>query len=272
MNLPLVSIIVPTKNSAFFIERCLKSIKNQTYINIEIIVVDNDSSDCTLELANKYADRILKKGPERSVQRNFGVEKSKGQYVLIIDSDMELSKSVIKGCVKKAKKGFGAVIMPEESFGEGFWAQCKKLERSFYIGVDWMEAARFFDKKVFLGVGGFDNHLISGEDWDLSQRVKTRTQIGRVSDLIFHNEGRINLAKTLKKKIYYARHFDKYLSKNHAGPQISLIARYKLFLSRPKKLFKKPILGLGMLFMKTCEFGFGGLGLFVQRMSKGRSS
>ena len=55
MEQPLVSIIIPTKNSNKFLEKCLKSIRNQVYKNIEIIVVDNNSTDRTLETARKYA-------------------------------------------------------------------------------------------------------------------------------------------------------------------------------------------------------------------------
>ena len=77
---PSVSVIVPTKNSERTIERCLKSIKEQNYKNIELIVVDNYSEDKTFEIANKYADKIIKKGPERSVQRNYGAKISSIKY------------------------------------------------------------------------------------------------------------------------------------------------------------------------------------------------
>lgn len=271
MDNPLVSIIVPTKNSSEFLEECLQSIKNQSYknsneknnsheVNIELIVVDNFSDDNTKEIAKKYTDKVLNKGPERSAQRNFGAEQAKGDYVLIVDSDMELSENIVSSCVEKVKLDgkIKGIIIPEESFGIGFWAQCKKLEKSFYVGIDWMEAARFFDKKVFEKAGGFDENMVSGEDWDLSQRVEKLGKIGRISDFIYHNEGRINLLKTIKKKFYYAGKFAKYLDKNKnqlkIEKQTGILSRYKLFFSQPKKLFKNPILGLGMLFMKTCEF------------------
>jgi glycosyltransferase involved in cell wall biosynthesis len=59
MNKSLVSIIIPTKNSARTIQACLESCKDQTYQNIEIIVVDNFSTDGTFEIAKKYTDNVF---------------------------------------------------------------------------------------------------------------------------------------------------------------------------------------------------------------------
>jgi len=274
INNHLVSVIVPTKNSEKFIGQCLKSIKNQTYKNLEIIVVDNNSTDNTKEIAKKYTDKVYNQGPERSTQRNFGVNQSNGEYVVIIDSDMVLSEEVIEGCVEKIQtnENTKGIIIPEESFGEGFWAQCKKLEKSFYVGVEWIEAARFFDKNAFLKAGGFDESMVSGEDWDLSRRIEKEGKIGRINYFIYHNEGKIGLLKTIKKKFYYAGEFTNYAGKNKNSErfkkQTRIFSRYKLFLSHPKKLFKNPIIGLGMLFMKTCEFAFGGAGYFVGKIKK----
>lgn len=268
----LVSVIVPTKNSSEFLEKCLKSIKNQSYQNIELIVVDNNSTDHTKEIARKYTDKVFNKGPERSTQRNFGVRQSTGKYILIIDSDMKLSKDVVKNCVTRMsqEKDVKAIIIPEESFGKGFWAQCKKLEKSFYIGIDWIEAARFFDRRVYFRVRGYNENMISGEDWDLSQRIEELGKIRRINDLIFHDEGRISLFKTIKKKFYYAKNLNIYksveINKEKFKKQSSIINRYKLFLSHPFKLFKNPILGLGMLFMKFCEFGAGGMGYLISKI------
>jgi glycosyltransferase involved in cell wall biosynthesis len=58
---PLVSIVIPTKNSARTLEKCLVSIKNQAYENIEIIVVDNYSTDGTYEIAGKYTTKVFQK-------------------------------------------------------------------------------------------------------------------------------------------------------------------------------------------------------------------
>ena len=90
MNYSLVSMIITTKNSARTLERCLVSVKNQSYANIELIVVDNNSADNILKIANKYADKVFTKGYERSAQRNFGVDQTSGKYVYKIDSDFVL--------------------------------------------------------------------------------------------------------------------------------------------------------------------------------------
>jgi len=263
-NNPIVSVIVPTYDSGATILACLESVKKQTYSDIEIIVVDNNSKDNTKEIAISFTEKVFNRGPERSAQRNFGVSQSKGEYVFIIDSDMELSEKVVASCVEKAQedKEIKGIVVPEESFGEGFWAQCKKLERSFYVGVPWMEAARFFEKAVYVEMGGYDEAMVSGEDWDLSQRVEGHYKIGRIKEFIYHNEGHIYLSKLLKKKFYYASKFSNYTGKTDSvniKNQGNIFKRYGLFFSSPRKLFQNPGLGLGMLFMKTGEFFFGGV-------------
>ena len=271
---PIVSVIVPTKNSSKTLESCLRSIQKQTYKNIEIIVVDNFSTDDTQKIAKKYTKSVYAKGPERSAQRNYAVDQSTGYYVTIIDSDMELSPEVIQECVNtmQSSKSLVGAIIPEESFGIGFWAQCKKLERSFYVGVPYMEAARFFKKEDFLKAGGYDKDMISGEDWDLSQRIGKNGELKSIQSFIYHNEGKISLFNTIKKKVYYAKEFAKYTNKTSSTEnvqnQTNIFGRYALFFSKPKKLFRNPVLGIGMLFMKTCEFGFGGIGFLIARNKK----
>jgi glycosyltransferase involved in cell wall biosynthesis len=270
---PLVSVIVPTKNSSKFLEACLRSVKEQSYKRIELIVVDNSSTDDTQAIARRITDKVFTKGPERSAQRNFGAAQAAGEYVVFIDSDMVLSKGVIGSCVQAmaSHPNAAGVIIPEESFGVGFWAQCKKLERSFYVGVDAIEAARFFGKAAFEKAGGYNEALISGEDWDLSDRIEALGNIVRIGDFIYHNEGRISLGKTLRKKHYYARQARAYLShsKGVTGSRKrtgGILSRYALFFSQPGKLLKNPVRGCGMLFMKTCEFIFGGVALIKPKI------
>jgi glycosyltransferase involved in cell wall biosynthesis len=266
MNNPMVSIIVPTYNSDSYLEPCLKSICEQSYKQIELIVVDNNSLDKTKEVANKYTSHVYNFGPERSAQRNYGVKQSQGEYFLIIDSDMVLSENVIKSCIETILENHSlkALIIPEESFGEGFWTQCKKLERSFYSGLDWQEGARFFERSIYENLGGYDEEQTGSEDYDLPNRLEYvygKNSIARIKDIIYHNERRLSLVNLCRKKFYYAATLHTYIRKvenrDRLLKQTSFIRRYWLFLSQPTKLFKNPFLGIGMLFMKTCEMVSG---------------
>jgi glycosyltransferase involved in cell wall biosynthesis len=114
-ELPLVSIVITTKNEERNIENCLISIKEQTYYHIEIIVVDNASEDKTKEIALKYTDKVYDKGPERSMQRNYGmIEIARGEYVMFVDADMILSPCLIDACVNELNKGESVALFISE--------------------------------------------------------------------------------------------------------------------------------------------------------------
>lgn len=93
MNNPLVSVIIPVFNTKEFLPRCLDSVCSQTYENLEIIVVDNNSIDSSRRIALEYAekdDRIVIYTEQKQGQgaaRDKGLDKSKGEWVCFVDSD-----------------------------------------------------------------------------------------------------------------------------------------------------------------------------------------
>jgi len=269
-----VSVIVPTYNSEQFLRACLHSIVNQTYQNIELIVVDKKSIDRTTEIAKEFTKKVFNGGPERSAQRNYGVKQSLGKYVAIIDSDMVLSENVIYQSIQECEKNkcIKGIIIPEESFGIGFWAQCKKFERSFYVGVDWMEAARFFPRKIFDEMSGYDESGTGAEDYDLPQRIEYKygkKLIKSIDAFIYHDERDMTLWKSCKKRFYYGQNMNRYKSVKENSEkfkkQSSIFQRYKLFFSHPSRLFANPLIAMGMLTMKMCEFVCGGAGMIVSK-------
>lgn len=264
MSQMTVSVIVTTKNNEDTIGECLASIRRQTYQPIELIVVDNKSTDATAKIAASHADKVYSKGPERSAQRNYGVSKCAGLYVLIIDSDMELGPEVVTDCVKLADSAHQAIVIPEESFGVGFWAKCKNLERQFYNGVDWIEAPRFFDKTLYQKVGGYNEAMSGGEDWDLRDRVREHTAFKNVRAIIRHNEGKLTLREIIKSRIYYAAGFTQTM--NSVSGSRQAINTYKLFFKDFGRLLQNPLLGFGMLFMKTVEFGTAAFSLINRKI------
>jgi glycosyltransferase involved in cell wall biosynthesis len=264
---PLVSIVVPTRNSAATLGACLKSVRNQVYSRTEIIVVDNASTDATRKIAKIYTPHVYRHGPERSAQRNLGAARASGEYILFIDSDMELDPNVVSQCVKLTTKytKLAAVIIPETSFGEGFWAQCKALERSYYNGIDWMESPRFMSSVNFKKSGGYDEQISGGEDWDLTVRLRKLGSFGRVSAVIYHNEGRFTLRGVTRKRFYYAEGFSNYYAKGRASKYQDALKLYALFFSHPLKALRHPIRWCGMIIMKTSELMASAVGYAAAR-------
>lgn len=267
---PLVSIVVPTLNAEKNIEKCLKSIRNQTYKNIELIIVDNFSRDKTAYLAKKYTAKVFNHGSERSAQRNYGVSKSKGLFVSWFDVDMILEPDVIKDCVDKISKNnnLAALVIPERSIGKGFWAKCKALEKECYLGDERMESIRFIKKSVFNKVGRLSENLISGEDWDVTTRVRQSDYlIGRIRCFVNHDEGKLSFVKDLKKKFYYATKSLPYIDKHINSPKdVVLFVVRPAFLKNWRLLLKNPIVTIGLLFMKFSEFFVGLLGLIYAKL------
>lgn len=272
-----ISIIIAAFNESKKIADCLKSLSEQSYQNIEVILVDDCSSDQTVLIAQQAGLKFglnlkiiqLNKHQERGVARNTGAKESTGAYMFFIDADMKLSKGVAVKCFKLVQKDsdIKAVIIPEKSFGKGFWARCRRLEKLCYIGDDRMEAARLFEKKAFWKVGGWDNKMISGEDWDLTRRIRDKYKIGRISSIIYHHEYQLTLWKAIKKKFYYASVSGIYLERNPLT-----ILGLVFFIFRPaylrnwKLILFNPIYGMGMFLLKGAEIIAGFFGFIYSRL------
>lgn len=101
----LVSVIIPTYNSEKYIRECLDAIVSQTYKNLEIIIVDNLSSDSTIDICNEYASNdnrikvIINPDKGVSISRNCGIQNANGDFVVFCDSDDYPDKDMIESCV-----------------------------------------------------------------------------------------------------------------------------------------------------------------------------
>ncbi len=257
----LISVIIATKNEERNIGNCLESVFAQSHPkgSLEIIVVDNNSSDKTLEIARKYTDRIYSRGSERSAQKNLGVRESKGEWFIHLDADMTLDKDVIRECaiLVQAKKDIVGLYIPEIIAGEKFFSKVRSFERGFYNGTV-IDAVRFIRKDKFLEAGGFDEKLYACEDWDLDKRLKKLGKLDIIKSPLFHNEKEFSLKKYLMKKSYYSKNVDVYISKwGNSDPDIrkQFGFYYRFFgvfveKGKWKNLIKRPILAIGMYFLR----------------------
>lgn len=228
---------------------CLRTIANQMYPEVEIIIVDSGSTDTTNILSKRYHARFLTYHPnvpkgtfDAPNKRNYGVKQAKGSYVYIVDADMELPPGLIAEAVTLCEHGANAVIIPEDSFGIGPWARAKNLERRCYWGDDSVEAPRFFNKKVWNTLGGLDESLGGGgDDWDMHEKLKNHGySVGRTTSVVRHNEGNLSLTVLMRKRFMYGRDAIRYIRKRPVASTVSyfpirmaFIRHWYLFLTRP---------------------------------------
>ena len=270
IEMPLISVVIPTYHCERTIKKCLESIHKQTYKNKEIIVVDN--SNYIPAEKEKY-ERVIKKyaryyidGPERSVQRNRGIKEAKGDFILVIDQDMYLSRTVVEECIAVlTKKNYIALIIPEISIGEGFWTQAVALERyvSIYLEQGLNECCRFFSKKDALAIGGFDPNIVGAEDSDFHYRMKAKGSIGKIKSVIYHDEGRTSFLGRIKKKYYYSQAFKKYLKQY---PDIAFVQFFpikKAYIKHFDLLLRHPLLTAGFVLLRSGEVFGGLLGMLI---------
>lgn len=273
----LVSIIIPTKNSATWLNKCFEHIKSQSYKKIEVIIVDGNSNDNVKQITKRYKFKFYKFIPkvkkglfDAPYKINYGVKKAKGEYIYWVDADMELTKNVVLDAVRICKLGADAVIVPEESFGEGVWARAKQLERRCYWGDDTVESPRFLKASIWKAIGGFDESLGGGgNDWDLYLKVKEYGgKVKRTKKLVMHNEGNLKLTKLMKKRFMYGREAMSYISKRPKASFISFFPIRKAFIKNWKLFIPRPIDTLAFIIMRFAEYSAGFLGIIYAKAKK----
>lgn len=149
----LVSVIIPVYKVEWYLRKCLDSVINQTYQNLEIILVDDGSPDGCPKICDKYANKdnrikvIHKKNGGLSDARNKGLDVATGEYITFIDSDDWVSLSYIESFVSAVKKD------PQcEIISAGFTRVEKKSNSVFFVKTEFefhnnVEITQFFCEK-----------------------------------------------------------------------------------------------------------------------------
>lgn len=261
---PLVSIIIPTFNAERYLEKTLAGIRGQTYKNIEIIVIDQGSIDKTKEVAKKYHCRFfLDLNGERASHVNLGVKKARGKYCYRVDDDFILEPKIVAQCVERCESDNldGIAVHNTSAEGLGFWADVRKLERNCYKDDDLNIAVRFFSKKAFEKVGGFDINLFGPEDYDFHNRfVALGFKYGRVKAIERHLGEPKSLKDIFKKSFIYGQEMARYFRKHPQRARKQLNPVRPAFLRHFRDFLSQPILALGFLLMWITKFFAGGLG------------
>jgi glycosyltransferase involved in cell wall biosynthesis len=196
-DLPRVSVIIPNFNYATYLGEAIESVLRQTYPDIEIIVVDDGSTDNSIEIANQYLNKIKlirKINGGVSSARNEGIKISSGLYVCFLDADDIWEANKIELQLKKALEGnFGLVysgilecdskLTPVREIKPIYQGDCEdeyRFRPGSAVAILGTSTA-LISREVLHEVGFFDLELNTSADWDFLRRVSKVTDFGYVA-------------------------------------------------------------------------------------------
>jgi glycosyltransferase involved in cell wall biosynthesis len=180
---PLVSVIIPCYNCAAFLQDAVSSALDQSYTEVEVVVVDDGSTDCSPEIAQRFPVRYMRQqNAGLSVARNVGIRQSKGSYLVFLDADDRLKPEAIDvGLHVLAQRPDCAMSVGDHCFiseDGSFKANSRKVCLSAFHYEALLESnfiemisTVLFRRSVLIEVGGFDTGLRGAEDYDLYLRI-----------------------------------------------------------------------------------------------------
>lgn len=212
-NYPKITVIIPSYNSGKFLNKAVESVVNQTYKNIEIIVINDGSTDNTEQIIQewqqkdervKYISHTKNKGLPAA--RNTAIRNSRGEYIALLDADDIWIENKLEKQLAEIRKGTdvvysNAILINKrgEDLKKTLWQRvginpcagkdCLRLlfQKNFMIPA----SSLFFKKKILEEVEGFDEKLKSVEDYDFCLRILAKRYTPNYinSPLLFYRLG-----------------------------------------------------------------------------------
>jgi glycosyltransferase involved in cell wall biosynthesis len=224
----VISCIIPIIRNDPHIKNCIEALNNSIYKDFEIIIVDE--------------------GKERSAQRNIGINRAKGKYLIFIDSDMLVEPELLGECIELMENNPKciALYIPEKIVTPGWFGKFRDWERQFYNG-SLVDVCRVIRKEIS---SYFDETLYGVEDSDWERRIPLGLKLTTRNH--FNHFDKCGIIKYLKKKAYYAQCLGKYKAK-HPNDRL-LTFRYRciqVFMENGKwkRLIRKPHYTLGVMLL-----------------------
>ena len=186
---PLVSVIVPVHNGADFLDRCLAAAASSSYSNLEIIVIDDASTDASAAIAERHAVSVVglpvQSGP--GAARNAGARRARGDIFFFVDSDVVIHVDAVARAVAQLDRDPGVAAVfgsyDDSPVAPGLVSQYKNLQHHFVHQTASAEASTFWAgcgairRRAFEALGGFDAERYSRpaiEDIELGYRLRAR--------------------------------------------------------------------------------------------------
>lgn len=206
INHPFVSVIVPVYNTENYVSKCLKSIGNQTYKSIEIIIVNDCSSDNSYKLCRDFekTDRRVKvlsheKNKGVSAALNTALEKAVGQFIMFVDSDDWIDNDGIEYLVNLVKLNPSTDLI--RSFNRKVWETGKSLEETIESSETIMDRNSFLETRK---IGGFISSLFVKREIIKNNNLKFDESLKIKMDLVFNWQCKLNSKNIIiSKNVYY---------------------------------------------------------------------
>jgi len=193
-NKPRVSVILPTYNRAYIIERAIDSVLNQSFKDFELIIIDDASTDNTFSIINKYVDkrivylkREINSCVEKVSARNDGIRIARGKYIAYIDSDNSWFKNHLKYLYEFIEHNKRLCFVYCDSW---VWRYgIKRKERGFAekmaVPFPFADTGEMFHKKKCaekMGMWNFDGYF--SDDWDFFRRFSKHHNIKHLRKIL----------------------------------------------------------------------------------------
>lgn len=198
----LVSVVIPNYNYANYVGEAIDSVLSQTYDSIEVIVVDDGSSDASSDVVAEYGDRvtaIFQKNAGVSAARNNGARTAVGEYIAFLDADdiwmlTKVAKQ-IAAFNEDPKAGLVHVGVAEisangevlvERFEGSSGSAVEDLLMLGRRGILGGGSGAMWRREAFDAAGGFDERLSTSADWDIFFQTACRYPVAFVSEILLH--------------------------------------------------------------------------------------
>lgn len=261
MSQPKVSIIVPVYNVEKYIERCINSLRNQTINDVEIILVDDCSTDSSLEICKRIAkedSRIIvihKVNEGAGMARNAGLNVATGEYVGFIDSDDFVDEKMYETLIERAKKYNSDLVMSGMAFVDGnMFSEAGERVLKSYFDADTQFETEDDLKKLRMGIVGARPEDVDDSRYGMSAAKNLfKNEIIKKNNIVFESERKmisedalfmIDYISCIKKAIGIPEAFYNYCRNGNSISKSYKKDRFEkslIFVEEVEKRFEKDI-------------------------------
>ncbi|MTM11965.1 glycosyltransferase, partial [Turicibacter sanguinis] len=188
MNKPLVTVFIPVYNAEKYIQECLDSIVNQSYKNLDILIIDDGSTDSTANIIEKCKDtriRLIRNNENKGIPytRNKGLKELRGKYLAIMDADDIAIKTRIEEQVKFLEKNPDVLVVGSffELYRRYFPKKIKEYKNSEQIKIGLLFQSQIANPTAMIRTTVFDEYGIKyNEKCFVAQDYELWTQISKI--------------------------------------------------------------------------------------------